>query len=116
MKLEKLEYFTTFSSPPSEAEMKIISILIRNNIPYLREVSYKGFVTKNGGHYRFDFLLLKNKILIEYDGSAWHRTKEQKKNDRVKSKFCKENGLTLIRLNKTSWHILESVILQCAAL
>ena len=115
LKLESLEYFSTLT-PPSVSEARIVNILIKNNISFLREVSFTGWVTKNGGHYRYDFLLLKNMVLIEYDGKDFHSSKEQKKIDRLKSKFCKDNGLTLIRLDKKAWGILESVILQCCQL
>lgn len=117
LKMEKLECFPSPAYPIiSDAEAKIIGILIKNNIPYLREVSYKGFITENGGHYRFDFLLLRNGVLIEYDGKQWHNSKDQKKRDRIKTKFCKDNNLKLVRINRMSWHKLESVILQATLL
>lgn len=116
LRQDVLNYWSNTQYPASVAELRIIGILIKHSIPYLREVCFKGFTTPNGGYYRYDFLLLRNRVLIEYDGKEFHSSKEQKRIDRLKNKFAKDNNISLIRLNKSSWSKLDSVLLQASLL
>lgn len=96
----------------SKGEFNIIKILKENDIPYLKEYSFKN------SNYRFDFALLDkdNNIirLVEFDGeqhfkeniknSGWN-TKDHfeyvHKNDLEKNKLAKEQNIPLVRIPYT---------------
>lgn len=91
----------------SHGERLIYSILSGNNIDFKREVS----VEINGENHRFDFYLELNnkKYFIEYDGKqhfkeqGWFSGKleERQRRDRIKDKYAKDNGITMIRIPYT---------------
>ena len=45
-----------------------------------------------------DIYIPSQKIAIEYDGATWHKTKEHQARELKKYKFCKNNGIHLIRI------------------
>jgi hypothetical protein len=53
---------------------------------------------KTGYRLRFDFYLPDHNILIEYDGISYHKGRDVKYRDGVKTTFASENGIRLIRL------------------
>jgi len=91
----------------SLGERSIYSILSGNNINFKREVS----IEINGENHRFDFYLelLNKKYFIEYDGEqhfkeqGWFSSKleERQRRDRVKDKYAKDNGITMVRIPYT---------------
>lgn len=48
----------------------------------------------------YDYIL-KNKILIELDGTYWHNNEEAKKNDKFKDELAISNGFIIIRIKDT---------------
>lgn len=93
----------------SKGQDKIRSILLQNSIPFQQEVKFADLEDKS--YLRFDFAILglDNKIikLIEYDGrqhtdptSIWH-TESVVEHDRLKTEYCKEKGIPLLRIPYT---------------
>ena len=92
----------------SKGEQKIINILKKEKIAFVREQSFSGLKYK--GHFlRFDFAAAINeeKILIEWDGENHFENvkffnkdnwKHKLENDRRKNKFALLNGYTLYRI------------------
>lgn len=95
---------------PSAAEYRIIAALEQYNIQWAREVSFKGLQFTTYSHPRFDFYLPRYRVVIEYDGAYAHSSREQKKNDRSKEKFCKDNGIKVIRYHKKHYYHLQTHI------
>lgn len=101
----------------SRGNAKIELILKENNISFKKEVTFPSLTNPETGCYlRYDFGILskENKInyLIEYDGSqhfinekSGFYTKEIlnsiKERDYIKTKFCKDNNIPLIRIPYT---------------
>lgn len=53
-----------------------------------------------------DIFIPSHNLAIEYDGRAWHRTKEEHDREIKKYQICKENKITLIRIKEkhpNSW-------------
>lgn len=93
----------------SHGELAIEQILIDNNIPYQQE--YPAFKFASGMSAKFDFYI-NNKYLIEYDGEThymanlhgWHTLEQlnaQQERDIIKSQWCKDNNIPLIRIPYT---------------
>lgn len=99
----------------SLGEEIIQQILTQNNIPFIREKSFKTcFSEETGRVYRFDFYITDKKYLIEFDGKQHfsfvsltngQNTKENylktKINDERKNQQCKKNNIKLIRIPYT---------------
>jgi hypothetical protein len=88
-------------------ERKIFNELKLFNLCFDREVLIDDLKTSNGA-YRFDFVIYKNKIpyVIEYDGEFHDITESIKINDLIKTKYCQEKGIELLRINykeKLNW-------------
>lgn len=95
----------------SKGERKIQQLLKDNNIPFETQKIFKTCQTSKNNYARFDFYV-KNKYLIEYDGeqhfklvtNGWNdseklaRTQER---DAIKTQWCKENNIPLIRIPYT---------------
>lgn len=47
--------------------------------------------------WRYDFCLISSRILIEFDGYGFHRTKKAFQNDRDKERFAQTNGWVVFR-------------------
>lgn len=111
----------------SEAERIIEHIIKQYDVLYDREISFDGLKFSTGGHARFDFIItrlvkfLPTKVLrhceivIEYDGKESHKTEEQKARDKIKTDFCKTNGIKLIRWNSQDYYHLEERIAELFA-
>ena len=105
----------------SFGENKIAAILDAENIKYIREytpetLSFKG---------RFDFYLPDYNIMIEYDGIQHFIQGNGKfdnaekfaltqKHDAIKTQWCKDNNISLIRIPYTKYETLciEDLILD----
>lgn len=95
---------------PSAAEYRIMAALEQYNVQWAREVSFVGLQFTTYSYPRFDFYLPRYRVVIEYDGAYAHSSREQKKNDRSKEKFCKDNGIKVIRYHKKHYYHLQTHI------
>lgn len=91
----------------------IIETLLRdNNISYEKEYVIRGIY--NGEpmqKFRFDFYLPTHNIIIEYDGEQHTKAipfwggekglKKTQKRDKIKTNYCLDNGITIIRIPYT---------------
>ncbi|PET65156.1 hypothetical protein CN514_12360 [Bacillus sp. AFS001701] len=87
----------------SKGEFKIQSYLLKNNIKFEEEYRFPDCKYKNT--LPFDFYLPDLNICIEFDGKQHFEEvfvnqdlKAQKKRDKVKTKYCKDNKIELIRI------------------
>ena len=101
----------------SKGNSKIIEILNNNNINY--EIEKKFSSCRDKKELPFDFYI-NNKYLIEYDGEQ-HFNQDSifdyeytHKHDLIKSKWCKENNIPLIRIPYTHYNYLclEDLLLE----
>jgi hypothetical protein len=95
---------------PSAAEYLIIDELKKYSIKWYREVEFAGLQVNEYSHPRFDLWIPSKLLIIEYDGAQWHSTNEQKAMDKLKTKFCKDNGVDIKRLNKKHYYHMEATI------
>ena len=100
----------------SHGELKVEQLLRENNIPFIQE--YKPFRFSSGANVSFDFYI-DNKYIIEYDGEThykynlhgWHdeyQMKAQQERDIIKTQWCKENNISLIRI--PYWYLKDLTI------
>lgn len=96
----------------SKAVTEITDFLLQNNISYLKE--YRFHDCKNILPLPFDFYLPEHNICIEYDGkqhfkkSTWYDDeglKEIQKRDLIKTEYCIDNKIKLLRIKYTEDHI-----------
>jgi len=90
----------------SKGELRIARILDENNIKYKRQ--YRLDDCKNIKPLPFDFYILDKNVLIEFDGEQHYKPvnffggvegfKQRQKNDDIKTKYCKDNNIKLIRI------------------
>ena len=106
----------------SIGESKIADILSSNNIKYMRDTACLGCINdKTGRRLRFDFVIvddMRHEVIyaIEYDGlqhfqpaPMWDDTmsfEERKRLDSVKTKWCIDNDIPLIRIPYTKLRTL----------
>jgi len=92
----------------SKGEKAIRDWLIENNIRFIEQKRFKECRSKRP--LPFDFYLSDYNILIEFDGeqhfNPWHtipnavqKLQETQTKDRIKTKFCEDVGIKLIRIN-----------------
>lgn len=90
----------------------IESLLKENGIAYQKEyVIYDTYDNESMQKYRYDFFLPQYNIIIEYDGEQhtkpikqWGGLEELKriqKRDKIKTNYCLDNGITIIRIPYT---------------
>lgn len=105
------EWFVCENAPePSPAEQLIINELRKYVILWEREVSFESLTSPKGGHLRYDFWFPDYNLLIEYDGKQWHSAPERIVCDHLKSEFCSDYGLELIRFDAQHYYQMEYVI------
>lgn len=94
-------------SPKSKGEEKIANLLDKMKINYIREKKYKDCVGIGGLPLRFDFFIPEFNTLIEFDGQQhfieasgkWlGATPITKIHDKIKDKYCYDNGIDLYRI------------------
>lgn len=98
----------------SVGETKIKKLLKENNILFKREYTFPDLFGIGGGKLRFDFGILDNRgnllYLIEYDGVQHFKPNcfgddklfsITKEHDRLKTEYCKNNSIPLIRIPYT---------------
>lgn len=99
----------------SKGERKIASWLYQNNISYKCQYIFND--CKDEKPLPFDFYLPYYNIAIEYDGEQHFRPvdffggkekfKKQLNHDRTKDEFCKNNGITLLRIPYFNYNFIE---------
>ena len=110
-----------FCNENSHGNIKIEQLLKDNNINFIRE---KRFIDcKDKGYLPFDFYI-NNSYCIEYDGKQ-HFTQNgtifdyetTKRHDNIKSQYCKENNIPLIRVPYTHYNdlCLEDLLLETSS-
>ena len=103
----------------SRGEKKIAEILIKYNIPFQRQYSFKDLFG-DLNLLVFDFYLPEHKILIEFDGlqhykpikffGGLEKLKKQRMNDLKKIKYVINNHYKLIKLPYTTLRYLEEAL------
>lgn len=99
----------------SHGEIKISQLLKEYNIPFEMEKTFNGCINpQTGKKLRFDFFV-NNKYLIEYDGKQHYEENRGFFNnqlesiqyrDNIKTQWCKENNIPLIRIPYTKYDSL----------
>lgn len=108
----------------SKGEMKIKLLLEANGIEYKSEKTFRNLKFNDTGRLaRFDLYLPTNKYIIEYDGIqhyqalGWHEEEDLKRtqeHDVIKTQYCKDNNIPLIRIPYTHYDNLcvEDLLLE----
>lgn len=104
----------------SRGEEKIEEILIKQKIKYLTEYIFQD--CKNIKPLPFDFYLPEKNICIEFDGELHFKSVENfggyellektKKRDTIKTKYCIDNNITLIRIPYYEYDNIENILLK----
>lgn len=113
-----------FCGVNSHGNLKIEKLLKENNIIFQRE--FRFLDCKDCYPLPFDFCAFdknNNKYLIEYDGeqhtdeNSFFYTDKIKKHDRIKSEYCRENNIPLIRIPYTQYNNLriEDLLLETSS-
>lgn len=112
----------------SKGVLKIEEILINNNISFVKEYTFDDCLSPLGNLMKFDFYV-NNQYLIEYDGEQHfiptsfysidqnikeERFKKQQEYDQIKTKYCLDNNIPLIRIPYTKYNTLnlEDLVLE----
>lgn len=111
----------------SRGEKTIASLLNKINISYERQFTFedcKG-VYKNSKRLPFDFYIPDLKICIEYDGDAHFKPVQfrgmsleraiksfnnTKRNDKIKTQYCKDNNIDLLRIPYTHFKKIDEIL------
>lgn len=100
----------------SKGEYKIAQLLIQLQIPFITQKRFDNCIfPKTNRQLIFDFYLPEHNILIEYDGvQHFNQTKNDffnfndlQERDNYKNDWCKEEGITLIRIPYTDFENLN---------
>ena len=107
----------------SKGELRVKEVLEENEIKFTPQKYFEDCKDKNP--LPFDFYLDDYNIAIEYDGTQHYfptafftrdeeAAKENfeyvKSHDKIKTKYCKDNGLKLIRIPYWSFNKIEEII------
>lgn len=109
----------------SRGENAITNLLDNKNIKYIRE--YRFDDCRNERPLPFDFYLPDYNLLIEYDGeqhfmpktyggisdeqARWN-LKEQQKRDNIKTQYCKDKGIELLRIPYWEFSNIEKIVCE----
>lgn len=108
----------------SKGERKIIEYLKNNyNKMFIHDEPYfEDLIGINGGILRPDFLLIEDKIWIEYDGSQHDEWKDKwmsyeefttlQEHDKRKDKYAKQYGWKMIRIKEKDYNNIEKILKQ----
>lgn len=94
------KYWSNARVEPSFTEAIIMRKLDKFGIKYLREVAFVSCRnSRTGAHMRYDFFIPSLRIILEYDGKAYHVEENTKMRDSEKDKYAKDFGIKLIRIS-----------------
>lgn len=98
----------------SHGEQTIRKILDQANISYVREYVFPDLIYDTGYRPRFDFYIIENNYIIEYDGiqhfksdpclTSWNTTENVQKTqerDKIKNQYCFSHNIPIIRIPYT---------------
>ena len=104
----------------SIGELKVEAILKSKNIIYEKEFRFEDCRNKN--KLPFDFYLKDYNMCIEYDGEQHFKAKDyfggedsfeyRKRMDQIKTQYCVDNNIKLLRIPYYNSHIMEDLILK----
>lgn len=104
----------------SKGELKIETILLNSNIEY--EFQYRFEDCKYNRILPFDFYITSLNIAIEYDGKQHHKldcfnmtlldSMNLKKRDNIKTQYCKDNNIKLIRIPYWEFNNIEKILIK----
>ena len=104
-------------SKQSKGEYLIEHFLINNNINYITQYSFKDLRYKKRLKFDFGIFNKRNnlKLLIEFDGDFHNKNiygdlEKQRKRDKIKDEYCKENGIPLERIEYRKINELDDVL------
>lgn len=99
----------------SGAEVEIANILSVNNVKFQRQKTFP--MCKDVRLLKFDFYLPDYNIVIEYDGelhymetSLGNDLEGQQRRDAIKTKYCEENDIVLLRIPYWDKDNIESIL------
>lgn len=103
----------------SKGEALIETILVKFSVPFVSQ--FKFHDCRRVLPLRFDFFIKKLNTLIEYDGEhhfvfiprihkKFSKYKAMKENDHIKTKYCREKGINLIRISYKELNNIPSII------
>jgi len=102
----------------SKGERIIFSILNKKNIFYNTQYKFDDCVDKYS--LKFDFYLPDYNMCIEYDGIQHYEIinffggekefQNRQKRDNIKTQYCKDNNIKLLRIPYTDYNIIEQII------
>ena len=102
----------------SKGELFISNFLDKKKIHYMREKKFDGCVYERS--LSFDFFLPQYNMCIEYDGKQHYESIEyfggddafiiRKKRDKIKTKYCKDNNIILIRIPYWEYKNIELLL------
>jgi len=106
----------------SKGELKIDKFLKRYKINYKGQMKFEGCVSRSGRKLPFDFWIQSMNMLIEFDGIQHYKPIEifggiesfekQVENDNIKSKYCEENFINLLRIRYDQFPIVWDILWQ----
>ena len=106
-----------FNCFKSKGEKKVQKILDKYNLQYDTQKTFE--TCKDIGYLKFDFYLTELNICIEYDGELHYKESRRGNrkppsyyvsHDNIKTKYCLDNGIKLIRIKYTDFKHIESIL------
>jgi very-short-patch-repair endonuclease len=104
----------------SKGEKKISHFLKKNGLEFISQFKFDN--CKSIDFLKFDFYLPEYKLCIEYDGEQHFKPIEHfggeskflelRKRDDIKTKFCKDEGISLIRISYLDFKNIEEILLS----
>ena len=102
----------------SKGEAKIHNILQAHNIIFETQKQFDSCILKQNIRARFDFFLPEHNAVIEYDGNVHFQTnnsgwnteenlREVQERDKLKTQWCLNNNIILIRVPYTHYNALD---------
>lgn len=100
----------------SKGENKIAAYLLDKNIQFITQYTFED--CKDKMPLPFDFYLSEYNTCIEYDGEQYYKEVEYfrysldyiQNHDNIKTLYCKENNITLIRIPYTDFDNIEKIL------